>query len=79
MTQMTVVSTTVGKNPLEGMKQPSKESEMQYLRAISNDLSLLPRQTIQHHSNPNLSPLLNSKLQEGRALAYSCSPMESST
>ena len=79
MTQITTVSTTVGKNPLEEMKQSLKESEMQYLRAVSNDLSLFPRQTIQHHSNLNLSPLLNSKFQQGRVLAYSCSPMESST
>ena len=76
---MTIISTTVGKNPLEGMKQLSKESKMQYLRAISNDLSLFPKQTIEYHSNPNLSPLLNSKFQEGTILAYSCSPMESST
>ena len=38
LTQMTIISTTVGKNPLEEMEQPSqsaKESEMQYLGAIS--------------------------------------------
>ena len=38
LTQMTIISTTVGKNPLEEMEQPSwstKESEMQYLDAIS--------------------------------------------
>ena len=37
-TQMTIISTTVGRNPLEEMEQPSwstKESEMQYLDAIS--------------------------------------------
>ena len=36
--QMTVISTIVGKNPLEEMEQPSwstKESEMQYLDAVS--------------------------------------------
>ena len=36
--QMTILSTTVGKNPLEEMEQPSqstKESEMQYLGAVS--------------------------------------------
>ena len=35
---MTIISTTVGKKPLEEMEQPSwstKESEMQYLDAIS--------------------------------------------
>ena len=34
LTQMTIISTTVGKNPLEEMEQPSqstKESEMQYM------------------------------------------------
>ena len=38
LTQMTIVSTTVGKNPLEEMEKPSwstKESEMQYLDEIS--------------------------------------------
>ena len=37
-TQMTIISTTMGRNPLEEMEQPSwstKESEMQYLDAIS--------------------------------------------
>ena len=36
--QMTIMSTTVGKDPLEEMEQTSqstKESEMQYLDAIS--------------------------------------------
>ena len=35
---MTIISTIVGKNPLEEMESPSwstKESEMQYLGAIS--------------------------------------------
>ena len=38
LTQMTIIFTTVGKNPLEEMEQPSwstKESEIQYLGAIS--------------------------------------------
>ena len=38
LTQMTIISTTVGRNPLHEMEQPSwstKESEMQYLDAIS--------------------------------------------
>ena len=36
--QMTIISTTVGRNPLEEMEWPSgstKESELQYLDAIS--------------------------------------------
>ena len=38
LTQMTIISTTVGRNPSEEMEEPSwstKESEMQYLDAIS--------------------------------------------
>ena len=38
LTQMTIISTTVGKNPLEEMEQLSqstKEYKMQYLGAIS--------------------------------------------
>ena len=38
LTQMTIISTFMGKNPLEEMEQLSwstKESEMQYLNAIS--------------------------------------------
>ena len=38
LTQMTIISTTVGRNPIGEMEEPSwstKESEMQYLDAIS--------------------------------------------
>ena len=38
LTQMTILSTTMGKNPLEEMEQPresTKKSEMQYLSAVS--------------------------------------------
>ena len=38
LTQMTIISTTAGRNPSEEMEQPSwstKESEMQYLDAVS--------------------------------------------
>ena len=38
LTQMTIISTTAGRNPSEEMEWPSwptKESEMQYLNAIS--------------------------------------------
>ena len=38
LTQMTIISTTVGRNPLEEMEEPAwsmKESEMQYLEAVS--------------------------------------------
>ena len=56
--QLTIISTTVGKNPLKGMEQPSqstKELEMQSQKQ-HNDLCLFPRQTTQHHSNPSLFP-----------------------
>ena len=38
LSQMTIISTTVGKNPLEEMEWPSwptKQSKMQYLDAVS--------------------------------------------
>ena len=38
LTQMTIISTTVGRNPSEEMEWPSwstKESEMQYMNIIS--------------------------------------------
>ena len=38
LTQMTMISTTLGRNPSEEMEWPSwstKESEMQYLDAVS--------------------------------------------
>ena len=38
LTQMTIISTTAGRNPLEDMEKPSqstRESKMQYLDAIS--------------------------------------------
>ena len=38
LTQMTIISTTVGRNPSEEMEEPSRsteESEMQYLDAVS--------------------------------------------
>ena len=41
LTQMTIISTTVGRNPLEEMESPSwstKESEMQYLDAKKKSL-----------------------------------------
>ena len=43
LTQMTIISTTVGRNPLEGMEKPSwstKESEMQSLDEISKTTEL---------------------------------------
>ena len=65
---MTIISTTVGKNPLEEMEpsRSTKESEMQYLDAISkmtDDICSFPRQTIQYHGNP-LCPINPSNAEE---------------
>ena len=60
LTQMIVISTTVGRNPLEEMEWPSwltKESKcstwMQSQKR-QNDLCSFPRQTIQYHGNLSL-------------------------
>ena len=55
--QMTIVSTTVGKNFIWEIEQPSqstKESKMSYLSAISKMTEWSRFIFIQHHSNPNL-------------------------
>ena len=58
--QMTIISTTVGRNPLEELEQPSwskkslKCSTWMQSQKSQNDLCLFPRQTIQYHSNPSL-------------------------
>ena len=67
---MTIISTTVGRNPLEEMEYPSwstKESEIQYLDAIQkwqNDLCSFARQTIQYHGNPAYAPASNAEEAE---------------
>src|SRR5574337_279884 len=60
LTQMTIISTTAGRNPSEEMECPSwstKESKcstwMQSQKR-QNDLCSFPRQTTQYHSNPSL-------------------------
>ena len=64
---MTIISTTVGKNPLEEMEEPSqstKESEMQYLDAVSKlqiDLCSYPRQIIQYHVIQTYAPTSNAE------------------
>ena len=48
-TQMTIISTTVGKNPLEEIKQPSqpiKESEMQYLGRCTRPFRKTPKKDV---------------------------------
>ena len=49
----------VGFKEIEQPSWSTKESEMQYLDAVSkrqNDLCSFPMQTIQYHSNPSLCP-----------------------
>ena len=74
---MTVISSNVGKNPLEEMeqspqsikdskmkKEKKKDSQMQYLvqfQKWQNDLGLFPRQTIQHHSNISMPQAMMQK------------------
>ena len=60
LTQMTIISTTVGKNPLEEwsnhynqQKSPKNSTWMQSEKQ-QKDLCSFPRQTIQFHSNPIL-------------------------
>ena len=59
---MTIISITVGKNPLE--KWNSHHSQQKSLKCSTwmqsqehqNDLCSFPRQTIQYHGNPSLCP-----------------------
>ena len=69
LTQMTIISTTVGRNPLEEMEWPSwstKESKMKYLDAISKTTEwfLFPRQTIQYHVIQVYAPTSNAEEAE---------------
>ena len=70
LTEMTIVSTTVGRNPLERMKQPSSQqkslkfSSWMQSQKQQNDLCLFPRQTIQYHGNPSLCPIINAEEAE---------------
>ena len=55
---MTIITTTVGKNPLKEMES-AKGTKMLYLNAVSKitEWSLfISKQTIQYHSNPGLCP-----------------------
>ena len=62
LTQMTIISTTVGKNPLEEKEGlvaliTNKRvwcSTWMQSQKWQNDLCSFPRQTIQYHSNPSL-------------------------
>ena len=65
LTQKTIISTTVGKNPLEEIdsqqKSPKCSTWIQSQRQ-QNDFCSFPRQTIQYHGNPSLCP--TSKAEE---------------
>ena len=58
---MTIISTIVGKNPLEEIiaiivnKSPKCSTWMQSQKQ-QNDLCAFPRQTIEYHGNPSLCP-----------------------
>ena len=67
---MTIISTSMGTNPLEEMEQSSqstKEFKVQYLGAAQkwqNDLCSFPRQTIQYHSNQVYASTSNAEEDE---------------
>ena len=67
---MTIISTTVDRNPLEEMEWPSwstKQSERQYLDAISKTTKwplFVSKETIQYDGNPSLCPTSNAEEAE---------------
>ena len=74
LSQMTIISTTVGKSPLEEKKWSSHHSQQMspkcstcmQSRKRHNDLCSFPRQTIQYHSNPSLCPTTNAEAEVER-------------
>ena len=66
----TIISTTVGKNPLEeiechhSQQKSSKCSTWMQSQEQQNDICLFPRQTIHYHSNPSLCPDNNAEEAE---------------
>ena len=70
LTQMTITSTSAGKNPLEEMEYLSSQqkslkcSSWMQSQKWQNDLCSFPRQTIQYHSDPGLSPMNNAEETE---------------
>ena len=67
---MTIISTTVGKNPLNkwsshhGQQNSPKCSSWMQSQNRQNDLCSFPRQTIQYRSNPSLCPTSNTEKAE---------------
>ena len=60
LTQITIISTTEGKNPLEeghhSQQESLKCSTWMQPQKQQNDLCSFPRQTIQYHGNSGLCP-----------------------
>ena len=64
LTQITIISTTVGKNSFEEVNEIVQNAVLGF--SLKNDrmISSFPRQTIQYHSNPNLpQPVMLKKLK----------------
>ena len=70
LTQMTIISTTAGRNPSEEMECPSwstKESKCStwmQSQKLQNDLCLFPRQTIHYHGIQAYAPTSNAEEAE---------------
>ena len=68
--QLTIISTTVGKNPIEEMDQPSRSTKTCEMQAWvksekpQNYLGMFPRQVIQHLNNANLCHTTNAEESE---------------
>ena len=67
---MTIISTTVGRNPLEkwsshhGQQKSLKCHTWMQSQKRQNDLCLFPRQTIQYHGDPTYAPISNAEEAE---------------
>ena len=63
---MTIISATVGKNPLEWSSPHSQQKSLKYStwmqsQKCQNDLGSFPRQTIWYHSNTIYAPTTDAK------------------
>ena len=70
LTQMTIISTTVGRNPSKkwsshhGQQKSLKCSTWMQSQKQQNDLCSFPRETIQYDNNPSLAPTSNAEEAE---------------
>ena len=75
---MTIISTTVGKNPLKKWSSPHSQQESpkcsswMQSQKWQNDLGFFPGQIIQYHSNPSLCPNNWCWSWNSNSLATSC-------